>query len=133
MFVLQGEFDRRDFLICTLGKIGNGAVLNLAILAIGFAQQNTCIDLIGSTRNRELSFLTNFALPVAKQPASVMRLIWFTASSFSYVFVEPGVKQLLTYVTIIPENIRFILVHAQFTYLNHDPHGAEKNPIQIGV
>jgi hypothetical protein len=60
-------------------------------------------------------------------------LIWFTASSFSYVFVEPGVKQLLTYVTIIPENIRFILVHAQFTYLNHDPHGAEKNPIQIGV
>jgi hypothetical protein len=36
-------------------------------------------------------------------------------------------------VTIIPENIRFILVHAQFTYLNHDPHGAEKNPIQIGV
>ena len=46
MFVLQGEFDRRDFLIRTLGEIGNGAVLNLAMLAIGFAQQNTCIDLI---------------------------------------------------------------------------------------
>lgn len=45
---------------------------------------------------------------------------------FAYVFVEPGVKQMLTYVTLIPEGMRFIVVRATFKYPNHNDHSAEK-------
>lgn len=35
---------------------------------------------------------------------------------FKYYFVEPGIKQPITYVTKIPNNIRFIVARASFKY-----------------
>ena len=35
---------------------------------------------------------------------------------FKYIFVEPGVKQGITYVTTVPENIKFIVARASFKY-----------------
>jgi len=43
------------------------------------------------------------------------------------IFVEPGVKQLITFSTSIPENISYILATAGFYYTNvPKPHTAEK-------
>jgi hypothetical protein len=46
--------------------------------------------------------------------------------NYGYVFVEAGVKQPLTYVTVIPESLRFVVVRAEFTYENHDPHSVKR-------
>jgi hypothetical protein len=44
---------------------------------------------------------------------------------YAYIFVEPGVKQVITYVTRIPAEYRFILARAEFRYDRRNPHSAE--------
>jgi hypothetical protein len=39
--------------------------------------------------------------------------------------VEPGVEQVITYVTKIPEEYRFIVARAEFHYGRGKPHSAE--------
>lgn len=46
-------------------------------------------------------------------------------SKWTHIFIEPGVKQQITYTTRIPENIRFITVHAKFHYDEFTPHSIE--------
>jgi hypothetical protein len=48
------------------------------------------------------------------------------APKFDYIFVEPGVQQVLTYVTPIPERFRFIVVRAEFVYVNGNSHSTER-------
>ena len=45
---------------------------------------------------------------------------------YNYFFVEPGVQQLITYVTRIPASTRFLLAHAQCEYDQFTPHTAER-------
>ncbi len=45
---------------------------------------------------------------------------------WNYIFVEPGVKQEITYTTRIPEDISFILATVEFHYDATTPHSAEK-------
>ena len=45
---------------------------------------------------------------------------------YDYIFVEPGISQPITFVTRIPEDIRFIAVRVEFNYDNFNPHSAEK-------
>ncbi len=45
---------------------------------------------------------------------------------WNYIFVEPGVKQELTYATLIAENIHYILVSVEFYYDANTPHTAER-------
>ncbi len=45
---------------------------------------------------------------------------------YSYIFVEPGVEQVITYVTKIPAEYRFILARAEFRYDRLNPHSAEE-------
>ncbi|MEK6337359.1 MAG: hypothetical protein AABM67_20750 [Acidobacteriota bacterium] len=45
---------------------------------------------------------------------------------YSYIFVEPGVEQVITYVTTFPAEYRFILARAEFRYDRRNPHSAEK-------
>ncbi|CAA6807442.1 MAG: Unknown protein [uncultured Thiotrichaceae bacterium] len=44
---------------------------------------------------------------------------------WNYIFVEPGVKQEITYPTSIPENISYILATVEFHYDANTPHTAE--------
>ena len=44
MFVLQGQFNGLDLLGRTVGEIGNGTVLDLTLVTIGFAEQNSGIN-----------------------------------------------------------------------------------------
>lgn len=46
--------------------------------------------------------------------------------SWNYIFVEPGVKQRISYMTIIDANIRFITARAEFYYEKYTPHSTEK-------
>ncbi len=46
-------------------------------------------------------------------------------AKYSYIFVEPGVQQVITFVTKIPTSYRFILARAEFHYNRYKPHSAE--------
>jgi hypothetical protein len=43
-----------------------------------------------------------------------------------YIFVEPGVEQIISYVTKVPRRARFVIARAEFRYENSDPHSAER-------
>jgi len=45
VFVLEGEFDGGDFVFGAVGKVGDGAVLNLAVFAKGFTKQDAGVNL----------------------------------------------------------------------------------------
>src|SRR5262249_7709147 len=45
---------------------------------------------------------------------------------YGYIFVEPGVEQLISYITKVPASARFVLARAEFRYKNFDPHSAER-------
>lgn len=45
---------------------------------------------------------------------------------YSYVFVEPGVSQPLTYITRIPVQVRYILVRVEFRYAQTRNHSVER-------
>ena len=44
----------------------------------------------------------------------------------NFLFVEPGVKQDITYVTKIPKIYKYFVAHATFNYDEYTPHFAEK-------
>jgi len=45
---------------------------------------------------------------------------------WNYIFVEPGVKQRLSYQTIIDVDIKYITARAEFYYEKYRPHSTEK-------
>lgn len=46
--------------------------------------------------------------------------------NYGYIFFEPGIKQDYKYVSIVPEDFKFILVHGLFYYKDRNPHSAER-------
>ncbi len=46
--------------------------------------------------------------------------------SYNFLFVEPEVRQTITFVTKIPVSIEYILVHVEFQYDQWTPHTAER-------
>lgn len=46
--------------------------------------------------------------------------------NLNFLFVEPGVKQEITYATKIPQQYKYIVAHAVFYYDKYTPHIAEK-------
>ncbi len=59
---------------------------------------------------------------------------------WNYIFVEPGVKQHVSYMTIIDADIKYITARAEFYYEKYKPHSTEKmfevrqpiSPIECG-
>lgn len=45
---------------------------------------------------------------------------------YSFFFVEPGIEQVFTYITKIPINTKYLLVHAEFEYDKYTPHTTER-------
>ena len=46
--------------------------------------------------------------------------------NWNYIFVEPGVTQHLSYITIIDAEIKYITARAEFNYKQYKPHSTEK-------
>jgi hypothetical protein len=46
--------------------------------------------------------------------------------NLNFIFVEPEVRQTITYVTKIPTRIDYILAHVSFEYDEHTPHTTER-------
>lgn len=46
--------------------------------------------------------------------------------NLNYIFVEPGVTQRLSYITIIDAEIKYITARAEFNYEQYKPHSTEK-------
>ncbi|NPV63653.1 MAG: hypothetical protein HPY61_13700 [Methanotrichaceae archaeon] len=59
-------------------------------------------------------------------PKKVLNDVSVIPKGYNYFFVEPGVEQVLTYVTMIPASIRYVLAHAVFEYDEFTPHTAER-------
>src|SRR5260370_181625 len=49
-------------------------------------------------------------------PESLINEEVIPKKSINFFFIEPGVEQLITYVTRLPSSIKYILVHALFEY-----------------
>jgi hypothetical protein len=45
---------------------------------------------------------------------------------YNFLFMEPEVTQTITYISKIPDSIRYILVHVEFHYDIYTPHTAER-------
>ncbi|MBL8868690.1 MAG: hypothetical protein JNK90_02800 [Planctomycetaceae bacterium] len=48
------------------------------------------------------------------------------APKYDYIFVEPGVEQTLTFNTMVPEKMSFVVIHVSFTYSEENTHSAER-------
>jgi hypothetical protein len=47
-------------------------------------------------------------------------------NNLNYIFIEPGVTQRLSYITIIDAEIKYITARAEFNYEEYKPHSREK-------
>lgn len=45
---------------------------------------------------------------------------------YNFFFVEPGIEQVFTYITKIPIETKYLLVHAEFEYDKYTPHSTER-------
>ena len=104
----------------SLGPQGNNYVAEFTVFAnnkgsIKFTFPEIRLRVLGITVDSELlpwkdhGERLNFPIKVLNEQ--------IIPSKFKYFFVEPGVNQAITYVTTIPENIKFIVVRASFKYL----------------
>ena len=59
-------------------------------------------------------------------PARVLDNVNVIPEGYNYFFVEPGVVQVLTYVTKIPSSIKYVQAFALFEYDEHTPHTTER-------
>jgi hypothetical protein len=59
-------------------------------------------------------------------PIRIIDGVQVIPSGLNFVFVEPGVKQSITYITKISLRVKFILVHVKFYYDRHTPHTSER-------
>jgi hypothetical protein len=59
-------------------------------------------------------------------PARVLDNVNVIPAGYNYFFVEPGVVQVLTYVTKIPSSIKYVQAFALFEYDEHTPHTTER-------
>jgi len=59
-------------------------------------------------------------------PEKLMEIQVIHKEKYGHVFVEPGVEQLLNYVTKIPADIKMISARAEFEYDNKKDHSIEK-------
>jgi hypothetical protein len=59
-------------------------------------------------------------------PIKVLDDIDIIPEGYNYFFVEPGVDQILTYVTKIPSSIKYVMALALFEYDELTPHTTER-------
>jgi hypothetical protein len=59
-------------------------------------------------------------------PKKILKIDNLIPENYNYMFVEPGVDQEYRYISRVPENIAYVLVHSQFSYGPLAPHSAEK-------
>jgi hypothetical protein len=50
----------------------------------------------------------------------------FLPAKYGHVFFEPGIKQEYRYISAVPADMIFLLVHGTFRYAAGNPHSAEK-------
>jgi len=79
----------------------------------------------GIERGHPLSFWPGNE-PRLRFPITVMDDAAVIPRNLNFIFVEPGVKQIITYVTKIPSRVDYILAHVSFEYDEHTPHSTEK-------
>jgi len=75
--------------------------------------------------NDEVSFWEGNE-PRIKFPTKFFETEFIFKQKYSYVFVEPGVKQVMSYVTKIPVTHSLLLVRAEFQYENAKSHSIER-------
>jgi hypothetical protein len=59
-------------------------------------------------------------------PVKIVNMAEVIPKSVNYIFVEPGVQQLVTYTTKIPAQVKYIAVYVEFWYDKVTPHTSER-------
>jgi hypothetical protein len=79
----------------------------------------------GIESGRPLSYWECYE-PRLSFPAKVLDNVNIIPTGYDYFFVEPGVEQVLTYVTKIPSSIKYVQAHALFEYDELTSHTSER-------
>ena len=83
------------------------------------------LRVLGTRKDDPLSFWTERYEHRLKFPEEILK-DEVKPKNLNYIFVEPGVKQRLSYMTIIDAGIQYITARAEFYYEKYTPHSTEK-------
>jgi hypothetical protein len=64
--------------------------------------------------------------PRLEFPVKIINDAEVIPESVNFLFVEPGVQQTITYTTKLSTQIRYIVVHVEFSYNKRTPHTSER-------
>src|SRR6266498_725741 len=87
--------------------------------------RNILLRVLGIERNKSFTYWEKDK-PRLEFPVKVLDNVEVKPSNLNFIFVEPGVKQTITYVTKIPNRIEYILARAEFQYDKYTPHSSER-------
>src|SRR6266487_1007224 len=59
-------------------------------------------------------------------PQTIINNIDIIPTNLNFLFIEPEVEQMITYVTRLPSSAKYILVHVLFEYDKYTPHTIER-------
>ena len=79
----------------------------------------------GIERNRPFTYWEEDK-PRLEFPVKIVDSVEVKPRNLNYVFVDPGVRQVINYVTKISVRIEYILAHAEFHYDRYTPHSSER-------
>jgi hypothetical protein len=64
--------------------------------------------------------------PRLEFPVAIIDQAEVVPKTYNYIFVEPGVRHTVAFVTTISATIRYVLVHAEFQYAEYTPNVTER-------
>lgn len=83
------------------------------------------LRVLGIERGHQLAFWPGNQ-PRLQFPVTVIDDAAVIPRNLNFIFVEPGGRQTITYVTKIPSRVDYILAHVSFEYDEHTPHSTER-------
>lgn len=79
----------------------------------------------GIESNQPLSYLEGYE-PRLAFPIKIINDVSILPKGYNYLFVEPGIEQVFTFVTKIPLSVKYILAYTEFAYDEFTPHTSER-------
>jgi hypothetical protein len=120
-FTIEGE---------TFGKPADEQLMALMISLhnrglIRWQLNSILLRIRGIESSRPFGYWNGHA-PRVEFPVTVVDNADIVPGNLNYLFMEPGVKQGISYVTRLPAGIEYVLVHLEFNYDQYTPHTAER-------
>ncbi len=112
------------------GEVAGERLLELTLSAhnkglVDWKVTNILLRIRGIEAGQAFEYWENHE-PRVEFPVALISGVEVVPPSLNFLFVEPGVRQTITYVTKAPVKVEYILVHVEFRYDEHTPHTSER-------